>query len=69
VYELPADAAHHCWHTKPRVLLLLALASAALCHACSCACACHAGAPPFNADDPQQIFENILDQQVSEPEE
>jgi hypothetical protein len=23
-----------------------------------------AGAPPFNADDPQQIFENILDQQV-----
>lgn len=23
------------------------------------------GAPPFNAESPQQIFENILDQQVS----
>lgn len=22
------------------------------------------GAPPFNADSPQKIFENILDQQV-----
>jgi hypothetical protein len=31
------------------------------CCCCCCSLRCFAGAPPFNADTPQEIFERILD--------